>query len=954
MKQYLLISILFLSNIAYSQRYEDYIFKTQLFLENANLREREMALNHIDKAIKKCSSKPEKYVLLNCKGHILYDLGKFDKAYSSLQTSYNSLIKTKNPEDSGITANIVTAQKKIQEITIMQHSYLSIPEIDDSYIFEIDYTNLGSNLFKIYYADFLRNGLYYNEAIEQYSENTNLSNENCSETEKEWYKMISRESQISIADCYRELGEYSKALDICQEFETKKGETPQVEYIKGLIYNDLGNKTKAIDILNRCKQGLEESGEIHNLTYCNINSLLGSIYLELKDYKTSLDYSTVAAESFKSLFNTTNNKGYVSNLTNIMCVKMMQDNEEEAEKIRNEIEDIIDNNDKLILEEQDMVVAEIKMELLNKKIFSDHSVNIQLLENGQDIINDYNYSNIKKAEYINLLGNLYHRIEDYGNAIKIYTGQLNEERKLVKQLFSFLPEEQREKYWKERYKILSNIFLLNKEGCITIGNEVLESSKMNKNRVSEILYNAVLVNKGMLLEAQKNLQRIIYSTDNEELIKNYEKLRKVRIKASNPAIKPTERLLYEETADKIEKYVISLSSEYEDYMNFTDIDWIDIKNSLKENEAAIEFVASTDDNYTYYSAEILKNHSEKPTHVFLCGIKKGSNIFKDESIYSNRVLYQKIWKKILPHIKQNDRVYFSPDGELYNVGIEYALINDSTRIGDYLDLRRVSSTRILVQKKKYNNKNSAALYGGLDYDIDTEEMEYYAETSNERSTYLSASEYMDGSNITWNYLKGTEKEVNNIEDILKNADYSTICYSGGYGVEENFKKLSGEKIKIIHIATHGYYLPNITNNQYNTGLIFSGANNFGKTSKNIDDGILTAQEITNMDLIGADLVVMSACQTGLGDITSEGVFGLQRGFKKAGAETLVMSLWSVNDTATEVMMSNFYKKYTEGFSKYDAFKYAQECVKKGKYYNREGELKSGSDPHFWASFIMLD
>jgi len=637
-----------------------------------------------------------------------------------------------------------------------------------------------------------------------------------------------------------------------------------------------------------------------------------------------------------------------------MCVKMMQNSEDEAETIRKEIEDITDNNDNLLLEYIDMIVAEIKMELLNKNIFSDHSVNIQILENGQYAINDYNYSNIKKAEYINLLGNLYHRIENYDNAIKIYTEQLNEERKLVKQLFTYLPEAQREKYWKERYKILSNIFLLNKEGSVTIGNEVLDSPKMNKNRVSEVLYNAALANKGMLLEAQKNLQRIIYSTDNEELIKNYEKLRKVRIMASNPAIKPNQRQLYEETADKIEKYVISLSSEYEDYMNFTDIDWIDIKNSLKENEVAIEFVASSDDNYTYYSAEILKSHSEKPTHIFLCGIKKGSNIFKDESIYTNKTLYQKIWKRIIPHIKQNDRIYFSPDGELYNVGIEYALINDTTRIGDYLDLRRVSSTRILVQKKKYNNKNSAALYGGLDYDIDTDEMEYYAETSNERSTYLSASEYMDNSDITWNYLKGTEKEVRNIEDILKNAKYSTICYSGGNGVEENFKKLSGEKIKLIHIATHGYYFPNISNNQYNTGLIFSGANNFGKTQKNIDDGILTSQEITNMDLIGADLVVMSACQTGLGDITSEGVFGLQRGFKKAGAETLIMSLWSVNDTATEVMMSNFYKKYAEGFSKYAAFKYAQECVKKGEYYNRNGELKSGSDPHFWASFIMLD
>ena len=82
-----------------------------------------------------------------------------------------------------------------------------------------------------------------------------------------------------------------------------------------------------------------------------------------------------------------------------------------------------------------------------------------------------------------------------------------------------------------------------------------------------------------------------------------------------------------------------------------------------------------------------------------------------------------------------------------------------------------------------------------------------------------------------------------------------------------------------------------------------------------EDGILTAEEIAGMDLSNTDLLVLSACQTGLGDVTSEGVYGLQRGFKIAGVNSIIMSLWEVNDSATEVMMTKFYQNLAAGKSK---------------------------------------
>ena len=130
-----------------------------------------------------------------------------------------------------------------------------------------------------------------------------------------------------------------------------------------------------------------------------------------------------------------------------------------------------------------------------------------------------------------------------------------------------------------------------------------------------------------------------------------------------------------------------------------------------------------------------------------------------------------------------------------------------------------------------------------------------------------------------------------------------------------------------------------------TGLMLSGAKNTleQKTINTTNDGILTAQEISSVDLNGTSLVVLSSCQSGLGTMTFDGISGLQRGFKMAGVDTIIMSLWNVDDVATSVMMIHFYQEFLRTGSKHKAFKFARNKVKE-KYEN----------PYYWASFIMLD
>jgi len=221
------------------------------------------------------------------------------------------------------------------------------------------------------------------------------------------------------------------------------------------------------------------------------------------------------------------------------------------------------------------------------------------------------------------------------------------------------------------------------------------------------------------------------------------------------------------------------------------------------------------------------------------------------------------------------------------------------------------------------------------------------------------------------YLKGTATEVNAIAHLVEKK-MNTSVFMGIKGNEESFKALSGKNVQVVHIATHGFYwteevikdsesLPELNSDMprrsaedkalSRSGLLMAGADNAlgGDISENVEDGLLTAQEIAQLDLGSLDLTVLSACETALGDVRkSEGVFGLQRGFKKAGAKSILMSLWKVDDEATCLLMTEFYKNWiAQKMTKHDALEAAKQTV-------RSHKEKGWDDPKFWAAFILLD
>jgi len=224
---------------------------------------------------------------------------------------------------------------------------------------------------------------------------------------------------------------------------------------------------------------------------------------------------------------------------------------------------------------------------------------------------------------------------------------------------------------------------------------------------------------------------------------------------------------------------------------------------------------------------------------------------------------------------------------------------------------------------------------------------------------------------TWGYLPGTAQEVQNIQAKLQRKGLPLRLHTGHDATEEAFKQLGeGGQLspRVLHLATHGFFSPDpkaisrnmdgepvfkwSDNPMIHSGLVLAGGNHAWQQGRplhpDLEDGILTAQEISQMNLRHTELVVLSACETGLGDIQgNEGVYGLQRAFKIAGAQYLLMSLWKVPDTETADFMEVFYGHWMEGDGTKttipDAFRRTQ------------GEMRAKyEEPYKWAGFVLVE
>lgn len=406
--------------------------------------------------------------------------------------------------------------------------------------------------------------------------------------------------------------------------------------------------------------------------------------------------------------------------------------------------------------------------------------------------------------------------------------------------------------------------------------------------------------------------------------------------------------------------------------------WRDVKSTLRIGEAAIEIVKELDydedgsHNKPTYYALIISSNSESPELRYLCA---ESDLFKyDPSEYYNSQDFTDcVFGAITDFLEQNQisTIYFSPMGEYCNIAIETLKFSNDERLSEKYNMFRLSSTRNLCTTNSIVSHGLIA-FGDIDFDVNASaDDDNSPENNTESVERISSFDRLRGSlrGLRFNRLKGTEIELDSITNLCSRYNIDITVHRGKNATESEFRKIRQNNGNICHIATHGFFW-NRTNNysknivqtffnddapqfiedpsMLNSGILFAGANNTLLTDSifNMEkDGIITAFEISKLSLSNIDLMVLSACETGLGMIKGDGVFGLQRGFKQAGVNSIMMSLWEVDDDATQILMTEFYSNYFQGKTKRQSLLAAQKKV---------CETPGFEDPEYWAAFILLD
>jgi CHAT domain-containing protein len=370
-------------------------------------------------------------------------------------------------------------------------------------------------------------------------------------------------------------------------------------------------------------------------------------------------------------------------------------------------------------------------------------------------------------------------------------------------------------------------------------------------------------------------------------------------------------------------------------------------------------------------------------------------VLKD--LYGNSPeLRRLIWDPLKPLLRDVKTIYYSPSGLLHRINPGALLDESGQTLSEGRQWVRVGCTRELVTsrladhsfaltpEKNNNSTLTAMVYGGITYDMDslTFSRAYPIGTIDSTEMPLRKdgafsyiiSEQPDASDTrgnpdgTWSTLAATSKEADEVSAMLAGAGFSAQKRQGFYASEEQFKQVgvNAPSPRVLHLATHGFSYPDpkktppkgfadseptykmLDDPMLRSGLVLAGANYYWKNKRpltNREDGVLVAYEVRDLNLRNTELAVLSACQTGFGDVVgSEGVYGLQRAFRIAGAKFLIVSLWQVPDEQTQELMRLFYQNWLDkNESLRDAFNHAQQAL-------REKE----SSPFMWAGFVLIE
>ena len=778
-------------------------------------------------------------------------------------------------------------------------------------IFELPLTDAQKAVVYRRYAHFLFFNIYdYLQAGEYYSMAAEASISANGETENAANLLL-----LSGMSYYKGK-DYAKALEYETASLSKVEEYGYSKKLKSSILKELGkvhraskDYPKAIEICSQRIDFLKAYGLVGDADYAQAYENLAFSEKLNADYEPAIEHYNTAIELYENLG--------------------MSDEAEETRYslqtcqiyAHKEYEDVIENEN--ASQQRTQKLREI----------------IQAEITGQKIEGDF-ISNIAKATSLATIAGSYAMLNDYEKAIDYYSQYINTLRPALMEDFLLKSPKERELTWQHE---LTNITDMN-----ALIAELPNGTPALYERLSNLIYNGQLLSKGILLSSNIQFDKVLTRYGTSEMKNQYQQIKTnlIEIEKMREEKQPIAEI--QTLVRNTEALQLSLSKECASLGLFTDflkysID--DVLKSLGSDEAAIEFVTlktgivRSDD---IIAAVIVSKDYPMGITIPITTIKNCKQMIESPDIYSNDLYTQAIWGNIMPYIPGKQRIYFAPDGLLNNVGIEYMTIN-GVPMSETFDISRVSSTREICIRHKPKDFSHAYLFGGIDYNNRNSELVNNNTSATTAINNRNAKRESDGALFA--ELSNTKREVETIYDMLKAYNHKGVYrhFMGGEADKPTFLSIDTQPVSLLHIATHGAYLANDKASEEDAMqqsiLALAGANLYDD-----NDGIISASDIADMSLYDCELVVLSACRTGLGKVTSDGVFGLQRGFKNSGVHSLIVSLNDVADASTADMMIAFYDNYlNKGLSIKDAFKNAQ----------NESREKYPSH-NTWASFILID
>lgn len=780
-------------------------------------------------------------------------------------------------------------------------------------------------------------------------------------------------TMMALYCCYYKIGDIVSARDaineagiLCSKRESSENNvyTRNLLCCRGQLENALSNYDEALRYFHLANNFFEAANEYDDAYMVLLNNM-GIAYLGKGDFLSSKLYMDEMKDVFEHLYGS-----FTDNIDDdqypflAYYALMLQSIGHEAEAEKYYL-NVINNCERDIISSDAYLLSANNLSIMYSKKGRWEDC-VKILENFQGLNSFSNY-----ALWQNLAIGYIHT-NRHQKAISALRKMNDCFISNIEHFFSNFTGKERENIWDVMANATTNV-------------NNLIAYRTNNSQAISMAYNNTLLCKSLSAKAYRLMGEFVAASGDHDLKKLYQRYladkNAYSFKSNDFETKDSLRREINSSERKILGYAGKLGL----WLKQDSKTWEDVKNSLKQDEVAIEYCHLPDTN-SYpikefrYGAFILRSDYDSPIFVALDDIKIVNDLFyynNADALYINEIyasnkkndLFYLLWHPLMAYLKDVKTIYYSLTGLLSELNFDVLCGEDGKMLNEKYHMIRVSSTANIGDLKVDNsNIQASVLYGNVKYDETTTDM---ASASSSYSTYSGTDIYSElalrseNERGKWGSIPSTKKEIDEISALLTNKGISVSVFEGNAANEESFKLLSGKSPEIIHLATHGFVINTQQRAEGNmfvsstyiysqkdsymmwAGLMLAGGNNVwqGKFDQpNVEDGILTADEISRMDLSNTKLVVLSACETARGKIDYiDGVYGLQRAFKMAGVGTIVMSLWKVQDDATSMLMTLFYTYLTGGVEKHQALWKAMMDVR-AKY----------KDPYYWAGFVMLD